>query len=122
LEGTTEPCVHQDQGEGAATPQETAPDVPVSVQESLAEVLAGGGLLQGLGALTVVVRAWDLLREVTITFITFTIVWPQVNNRKGTQPHPSTENWTKDLLSMALPIRTRPSFPPQSVSPIRKLP
>ena len=99
-----------------------APDVPVSVQESLAEVSAGGGLLQGLGALTVVVRAWDLLREVTITFITFTIVWPQVNNRKGTQPDPSTENWTKDLLSMALPIRTRPSFPPQSVSPIRKLP
>ena len=74
--------------------------MPVSVQESPAEVWAGGGLPQGLGALTVAVRAWDLLREVTITFITFTIVWPQVNNRKGTQPHPSTENWTKDLLSM----------------------
>ena len=39
------------------------------------------------------------------------IVWPQVNNREGTQPHPSTENWIKDLLSMAPPIRTRPSFP-----------
>ena len=25
--------------------------------------------------------------------------------------HPSKENWIKDLLSMALPIRTRPSFP-----------
>ena len=22
-----------------------------------------------------------------------TIVWPQINNREGTQPHPSTENW-----------------------------
>ena len=33
------------------------------------------------------------------------------NNRDGTQPGPSTENWIKDLLSMALPIRTRPSFP-----------
>ena len=55
--------------------------------------------------------AWDLLREVTIIFITSTIVWPQVNNRRGTQPHPSTENWIKDLLSMAPPIRTRPSFP-----------
>ena len=32
------------------------------------------------------------------------------DNRKGTQPHPSIENWTKDLLSMALPIRTRLSF------------
>ena len=40
-----------------------------------------------------------------------TIVWPQVNSREGTQLQPSTENWIKDLLSMALPIRTRPSFP-----------
>ena len=45
---------------------------------------------------------------------------PQVNNMEGTQLHPSTENWIKDLLSMVLPIRTR-QFPPQSVSPIRKL-
>ena len=33
----------------------------------------------------------------------------------------STENWIKDLLSMAPPIRTRSSFP-QSVFPTRKLP
>ena len=33
------------------------------------------------------------------------------NNREGTQPHLSKENCIKDLLSMALPIRTRPSFP-----------
>ena len=33
-----------------------------------------------LGALTVAVHAWDLLREVTIIFITSTIVWPQVNS------------------------------------------
>ena len=51
------------------------------------------------------------LKEVTIFFITSTIVWAQVNNREGTQLHPSTENWIKDLLSMALPIRTRPSLP-----------
>ena len=30
---------------------------------------------------------------------------------EGTQPRPSTENWIKDLLSMALPIRIRLSFP-----------
>ena len=46
-----------------------------------------------------------------IIFITFIIVWPQVNNREGTQPCPSTENWINSLLSMAPPIRTRPSFP-----------
>ena len=31
------------------TPQETDPDLPVSLQESLAEVLVSGGLLQGRG-------------------------------------------------------------------------
>ena len=35
----------------------------------------------------------------------------QVNNREGTQHHTLTENWIKDLLSMTLPISTRPSFP-----------
>ena len=33
------------------------------------------------------------------------------NNREGTQPHPWTEYWIKDLLSTAPPIRTRPSSP-----------
>ena len=55
--------------------------------------------------------AWDLLKEVTIIFITSTIVWPQVNNREETQPHPSAENWIKDLLNMAPSIRTRPTSP-----------
>ena len=49
--------------------------------------------------------------ESPIVFITSTIVWPQVNNREGTQLYPSTENWIKDLLSMPPPIRIRPSFP-----------
>ena len=31
------------------TPQETDPDLPVSVQESLEEVWVSGGLLQGWG-------------------------------------------------------------------------
>ena len=37
------------QEKGAVTPQETDPDLPVSVQESPAEVWVGGGLLQGWG-------------------------------------------------------------------------
>ena len=64
----------------------------------------------GSEALSAAVPAWDLLKEVTIIFITSTIVWPQVNKREGTQLHSSTENWIKDLLSMDLPIRTRLSF------------
>ena len=33
------------------------------------------------------------------------------NNREGTHPCPSKENWIKDLLNMAPLNRTRPSFP-----------
>ena len=51
------------QEKGAVTPQETDSDMPVSVQES------GGGVgrwwpAAGLGALSVSVPAWDLLKEV----------------------------------------------------------
>ena len=65
----------------------------------------------GFGALNVALHAWDLLKEVAIIFITSTIVWPQVDNWDGTQPHPSIENQIKDLVSMAPTIRTRPGFP-----------
>ena len=56
-------------------------------------------------------RICDLLKEVTIIFITSTIVWPQVNSREGTQLHPSTESCISNLLGITLPVRTRPSFP-----------
>ena len=41
------------QEKGPVTPQETDPDLPVSVQESPAEVWVGSGLLQGWGHLSV---------------------------------------------------------------------
>ena len=44
-------------------------------------------------------------------FITSTIVCLRSNNREGTQPCQSKENWIKDLMSMAPAIRTIPSFP-----------
>ena len=72
---------------------------------------------EGLGSWTVAVHAWDLLREVTIIFITFTIVWPQVNSREGTQLYLSKENWIKELLSMAPQIRTRRSVPLSQFTP-----
>ena len=103
--------MHQDPGERSS---DSTGDCPRPVSGCLGA--PGGGVgwwwpAAGLGALSVAVHTWDLLREVTIIFITSTIVWPQVNNREGTQLHPSTENWIKDLLSMAPPIRTRPSIP-----------
>ena len=45
-----EKLVHtRTQEKGAVTPQETDPDLPMSVQESPVEVWVGGGLLQGEG-------------------------------------------------------------------------
>ena len=69
-----------------------------------------------VGARAVAVHAWDLLREVTIIFITSTIVWSQVKSMKGTKLHPYTENWIKDLLSMVPPIRTRSVSPSVGLS------
>ena len=53
----------------------------MSVQESPAEAWVGSGA--GLGALDVALRAWDLLKEVTIIFIISTIAWFQVKQQLG---------------------------------------
>ena len=45
-----------------------------------------------VGALNTTVSTHILLKEVSIIFITPTIVWPQSNNREGTQADPSKEN------------------------------
>ena len=68
------------------TPQETDADLPVSVQESLAEAwsMVACCRVGGSECRSAEMHAWDLLTEVTIIFITSTIVWPQVNNRDGT--------------------------------------
>ena len=70
------------QEKGAVTPQEADPDLPVNVQESLAEAWVGGGRpwpAAGLGALSVAVRKWDLLKEIVIIFITSATVSVQFN-------------------------------------------
>ena len=79
------------------TPQETEPDLPVSVQESLAD---------GSTVVCRVVRGTDynspgrpgmlaqvLLKEVDITAISPTIIWLEGHREGGkrTQPQPSAE-------------------------------
>ena len=49
LEGTNRTLCTRTQEKGAVTPQETDPDLPMSIQESQAEAWVGGGLLQGWG-------------------------------------------------------------------------
>ena len=50
-------------------------------------------LTAGLGALSAAVGAWDILKEITIIFITFTLVWPQVKKHGG-----STATWINQKL------------------------
>ena len=50
LEGRNRTLCTRTREKGAVTPQETVPDLPVGVQESLAEAWVRGGLLQGWGA------------------------------------------------------------------------
>ena len=111
LEGTKETCAHQDIGERSSDPTRDWPRLACECPG-----VSGGGVGQRwpaaeLKALNVAVCAWDLLKEVAIIFITSTIVWPHVKEQGGNTAPPSTENWIKYLLSMAPPIRKRPSFP-----------
>ena len=74
------------------TPQETDWDLPIERPGVSSRDMGQWWPAAGLGAVSIAVHAWDLLKKVTIIFITSTIVWPQVNSRDGTQLHPSTEN------------------------------
>ena len=61
------------QEKGAVTLQETDPDLPMSAQESLVEVWVRVACC----------RIQTILNEVAFTFITSTIVWPQVKQQGG---------------------------------------
>ena len=63
--------MHQDPGERSSDRTETDAGLPGSVQES-GEGVGQWWTAAGLGALGAAVRAWDLLEEVTIIFITST--------------------------------------------------
>ena len=73
----------------------------MSVQESLAEVWVNSGLLE---------QAWEQQHAGISPFeggrhYHHYPYHSLANYREGTQPHPSAENWIKDLLSMTLPTR-----------------
>ena len=78
--GTNQKLVYtRTQEKGIVPPQETDPDLSESPRVS------GGGMGQwwpavGLGALSVAVCAWDLLKEVAIIFITSTTISVQFSS------------------------------------------
>ena len=69
------------QEKGAVTPKETDPDLPMSVQESLAETWVINGLLQGQGH-SVQQCTHGTSEGGPIIFITSTTVWPQVKQQE----------------------------------------
>ena len=91
-------------------PQETDLDMTMSVQESPAETWVGSGLLQGqvTECSNVCMGPFEEGQHYLHYLHQFGL---RSSYREGTQACPSTENWIKDLLNMAPPIRIRPSFP-----------
>ena len=70
------------------TPQETDPVLPMSVQKTSSGGMGWWWPASESEALSPAMQAWDLLKEVTIIFITSTIVWPQVKQQGGNTPLP----------------------------------
>ena len=82
------------QEKGAVTPQ----DSPGLARECPAVPGRGVGRrwpAAGLGALSVAVHAWDLWKEIATILLPPPQFGHRANNREGTQPGPSTENWIK---------------------------
>ena len=107
------PCAHQDPGERSSDPQKTDPDC-LWVSRSLQQRCGSGVACCRVGDTKCSSVCMDPFAggRHYIHYLHDSLVSGLMsNNREGTQPHPSTENWTKYLLSMALPIRTRPTFP-----------
>ena len=115
LEGHKQNSVLTRIHEKEVSPQETESDLPVSVQESPVEVWVDSGLLQGQEHWVLQWGPKSVWRRSPLPLYP-TIAWPLSNNREGTQPCPSVENWVKDLLSLAWLIRTRPDSPTVSLS------
>ena len=117
LGGHKQNLVHtRTQEKGAVTPQETDPELPVSAQGS--QWRQGSAVACcGVGSTECSSSTRDPLKEVTIIFITSTIVLPQVNNREdfpgGSGSKASAYN-AGDLgsIQVSLDQRTR-SYMPQ---------
>ena len=108
------------QEKGAVTPKETDPDFPVSVQDSLVENWVSGGLLQGWGHWVHQCLHGIFWRRSPLSSLLPPWFDFRSNNREGTQPRSSTENWIKIYWPWSCPSEQDPVSP--SVSHIRKLP
>ena len=107
----TKPVCIRTREKGTVISQETDPDCPCMSRSLWQRHGLAVACCRIRGTECGSIWVWELLKEVSIIFITSTIVWPQVKKQGGNTPHWSTEYWIEDLHSMAPPIRTRPSIP-----------
>ena len=77
------PCVQQDSGERSCDPTRHWPRLACEWPGVFSSGMGWQWPAAGLGALSVAVHAWDLLKEVAIIFISSTIVWSQVKQQGG---------------------------------------
>ena len=82
-----------------------------SIQESPAEAWVSSGLLLGQGQWIQQCVHKSFWRRSPLPSLPLLQSGLRPSNREGTQFHTSTENSVKNLLNMAPPFRTRPSFP-----------
>ena len=134
------------QEKGTVTPQETDPDLPVSIQESLAEAWVGSALLQGQGQWVRQCMHRTFWRKLPLSSLPPPLFGLRSNNREGTQPLPSQKMGLKiywawpflseqDLVSptvslshleasislLSLSLRGKTEWKPQSQKTVIKL-
>jgi len=77
----------------------------------------------GLEALSADVPAWGILKEVTIIFITSTIVWAQVKQQGGNTAPPINRKLDEKFTEHGPVLQNKAQLSSKSPSPsIRKLP
>ena len=96
------------------TPQETEPDLPVSIRESPIEARVDSGLPQGQGH--GVQQSWEVWHAGISPFAGrhyhhYPYHSLASGQTTGREQSPTHQQKIKDLLSMALPTRARSSFP-----------
>ena len=85
LEGHKQNLVHQDPGERSSDPTRDGPRLAGKCPRVSSGGVGQGWPTSGLGALSVTVYPWGLLKE---AFITSTIVWPQTKQQRGNTAPP----------------------------------
>ena len=107
----TKSCVSQDPEQRSSEPKRDWPRLASECPSVSSRGMHQWRPAAGSGALSAGVHAWDLLKEITIIFITSTIVWSQVKQQGGNTALPINRKLDLRFIEHGLPIKPRPSFP-----------